>query len=78
MGITLYDYSSVQQLLISHNIPKAARRELEDIMDELKEAPPEKKSSLLKRGEDWIIKHKELLGTGAEVVGKAIGAAWGK
>ena len=73
--VTLYDYSSVQQLLVDHSIPKQDRRELEDIMDELKEATPEKKPSLLKRGEDWIVKHKELLGAGAEAVGKAIGAA---
>jgi hypothetical protein len=73
--VTLYDYSSVQQLLIDHNIPKQDRRELEDIMDELKEAPPERKASLLKRAEDWIVKHKSLLGAGAEAVGKAIGAA---
>jgi len=76
--VAVYDYSSVQQLLIDHKIPKQDRRELEDIMDDLKEAPPEKKPSLLKRGEDWIVKHKELLGAGAEAIGKAIGAAIGK
>jgi hypothetical protein len=73
--VTLYDYSSVQQLLIDHKISKQDRRELEDIMDELNDAPPEKKISLIKRGEDWIVKHKELLGTAAEAVGKAVGAA---
>jgi hypothetical protein len=73
--VALYDYSSVQQLLVDHKIPKADRRELEDIMDELKEAPPDKKPSLLKRGEDWIVKHKDLLGAAGEVVGKAMGAA---
>jgi AbiTii len=73
--VTLYDYSSVNQLLIDHGIPKQDRRELEDIVDELKEAPPEKKQSLLKRGEDWIVKHKALLGAAGEAVGKAIGAA---
>jgi AbiTii len=73
--VTLYDYSSVQQLLIDKEIPKQDRRELEDIMDELKEAPPEKKPSLIARGEQWIIKHKELLGAAAEAVGKALGAA---
>ena len=76
--VTLYDYSSVQQLLIDRQIPKAERRELEDIMDELKDAPAEKKPSLLKRGEEWIVKHKELLGAAGEAVGKAIGAAFGK
>jgi hypothetical protein len=73
--VTVYDYSSVQQLLIDHKIPKQDRRELEDIMDELKDAPPEKRPSLIERGEKWILKHKELLGAGAEAVGKAIGAA---
>jgi hypothetical protein len=76
--VTLYDYSSVQQLLIDHKIPKADRRELEDIMDDLKDAPPEKKPSLMARAEKWIVKHKELLGAGAEAVGKAIGTAIGK
>jgi len=73
--VTLYDYGSVNQLLIDHHVPKNARRELEDILDELKEAPPEKKPSLIARGEAWIVKHKELLGTGAELIGKAVGAA---
>lgn len=74
-NVRLYDYSSVQQLLIDHKIPKQDRRELEDIMDELKEAQPEKKPSLLARAEKWIVKHKELLGTGVELIGKAIGSA---
>jgi hypothetical protein len=73
--VAIYDYSSVQQLLIDHNIPKQERRELEDIMDELKEAPVEKRASLVARAEKWIVKHKELLGAGAEAVGKAVGAA---
>jgi hypothetical protein len=73
--ITVCDYSSVHKLLVERQIPKPDRHELEDIMDELKEAPPEKKPSLIKRGEDWIVKHKELLGAAGDAVGKAIGAA---
>ena len=73
--VTQYDYSSVQQLLDDHKIPKEDRRELEDIMDELKDASPEKRPSLAVRAEEWIVKHKELLGAGAEAVGKAVGAA---
>lgn len=72
--VTLYDYSSINQLLVDHQIPKQDRRELEDIMDELKTAPTDKKPSLLKRAEKWVIEHKELLGAAAEAVGKAIGA----
>jgi hypothetical protein len=77
-NVTLYEYNSIQQLLVDHKIPKQDRRELEDIMDELKEASPEEKHSILARAEKWIVKHKELLGVGAEVVGKAVGAAIGQ
>lgn len=73
--VTVYDYSSVQQLLIDRQIPKQDRRELEDILDELKDATPDKKPSLLKRGEAWFVRHKDLLGTAAEAIGKAIGSA---
>jgi hypothetical protein len=72
--VTIYDYSSVSQLLLDHNVPKAERRELEDIMDDLKNATPEKKPPLIQKGKDWIIKNKEFLGASAEAVGRAIGA----
>lgn len=71
--VTIHDYSSIHQLLIDQKLPKQDRRQLEDIMDELKEALPANKASLLKGAEDWIVKHKELLGTAAKAVGKAIG-----
>jgi len=71
--VAVYDYSSVKKLLIDHNIPKQDRRELEDIMDELKEAAPEKKPSLLQRGEELIVRHKDTLGAAAEIIRKAIG-----
>jgi hypothetical protein len=67
------DFRSVQGMLMERNIPKQARRELEDIMDELKVAPPEKKASWIERGEQWIVKHKEILGTGAELVWRMLG-----
>ncbi len=75
--VALYDYSSVQQLLIDHSIPKTERRELEDILDELKTAPPDKRPSLIARAEQWIVKHKELLGIAAEAVGRVIKGATG-
>ena len=75
--VTLYDYHSVNQLLVDHNVPKQDRRELEDIMDALKEASPEKKPSLIKRGEDWLVRHKDSLGALAEIVRKAIGVGAG-
>jgi hypothetical protein len=73
--VTVYDYSSVSQLLLDHQVPKAERRELEDLMDDLKTAPPEKKPTLIQKGKDWIVKNKEFLGASAEAVGRAIGAA---
>jgi hypothetical protein len=75
--VALYGYSSIQQLLIDHKIPKQERRELEDIMDELKEASPEKKPSLLARAEKWIVKHKEILDVAVEAVSKAVGTIIG-
>jgi hypothetical protein len=73
--VTLYDYSSIQQLLVDRQIPKQDRRELEDIMDELKTAPPDKKQGLLEQAKAWVVKHKDFLGAAAEAVGKAIGEA---
>jgi len=54
------------------------RRELEDIMDDLKTAPLGKKHSLLKRGEAWVNRHKDFLGTAAETVGKVLGSLMGQ
>ena len=71
--VNFNDYRSVHQLLMDHNITKQDRRELEDIMDELKTAPPEKKSSWVERGEKWFVSHKEALGACAEIIRKALG-----
>jgi hypothetical protein len=72
--VNLNDSSSIHQLLVNHGVPTQARHELEEIMEELKTAPPEKKPSIKARAGQWVVKHKDLLGTGAEVVGKAIKA----
>jgi molybdopterin synthase catalytic subunit len=71
--VNFNDYRSVHKLLMDHNIAKQDRRELEDIMDELKTAPPEKKSSWVERGEKWFVSHKEALGACAEIIRKALG-----
>ena len=72
-NVTVHDYSSIQQLLVERNIPKPDRRELEDIMDELKEASPKKKPTLIARAEKWVVKHQEILGVAVETVRKALG-----
>jgi len=71
--VTVYDYSFVCKLLIDRNVPKTERRALEDIMDELKTAPLEKKPGLTQKATDWVVKNKEFLGAHAEIVAKAIG-----
>jgi hypothetical protein len=73
--VTFYDNKTMNQLFVEKNMPKQDRRELEDILDELKTAEPAKKKSLAARAEELIVKHKELLGTAAEAVGRAIKAA---
>jgi hypothetical protein len=62
-------------LLLDHKVPKEARREFEDIVDELKNAPPDKKPSLIAKGEKWIVKHKDFLGAAGEIVAQVIKAA---
>jgi len=72
--VAIYDYSSIEQLLKERDVPKNERRELEDIMDDLKTAPADKKPSLLKRGEAWINRHKDILGTAADIIKKVLGS----
>lgn len=64
------DYRSI---LLHSNLPKADRRELEDILDDLETAPADKKPSLVECAKKLINKHKDILGTGAEMLGKILG-----
>lgn len=73
--VTFYDNKTINQLFAEKNIPKQDRRELEDILDELKIAEPPKKKSLVARAEELIVKHKEALGATAEIIVKSIKAA---
>jgi hypothetical protein len=70
--VTVCDYSSVHTLLIDRKVPMSERHELEEILEELKAAPPKEKPSLLQKGMAWITKNREFLGTSAEIVSKAI------
>ncbi len=72
--VTLNDFSSIYQVLRAHNIPREARNELEDIWDALQTAPPDKKQSWIDQAEKWVLRHKDALGGGTEIVSKAIGA----
>jgi hypothetical protein len=70
--VTIYDNKTINQILFESNMPKQDKRELEDVFDELKTAPAHKKPSLIQRGEQLIVKHKDALGASAEVLGKLI------
>lgn len=71
--IQIYNYNSVHEVLREHNVPQAARNELENIMDELKSAPADIKPSLLERGKQWLVKNQGFLGAAASVIRKALG-----
>jgi hypothetical protein len=71
--VTLYDFGSICNVVKAHGIPREGRDELEDIMDALKAAPPDRKPSLLERGEKWLVKHEEALGASAEIIAQVIG-----
>lgn len=71
--VNLYDYSTVHQLLKEHNVSQRERNELENIMDAIKTAPAAEKPSLVEKGKAWIVRNREFLGAGAEIVAKAIG-----
>ena len=70
--VTVYDYSSIYKFLKERNVPQAERNQIENILDELKDAPVEKKPPLIERAKEWVIRNKEFLGTGIELVKKAI------
>ena len=71
--VQVYDYSTIHQVLRKQNISQTERNDLENILDELKVAPMEKKPGLLQRGKDWIVRNQEFLGATASVVRKALG-----
>lgn len=72
--ITFYDNKTINQILFESNMPKQDKRDLEDVFDELKTAPPEKKLTLVEKGEKLIVKHKETLGALAETLGSGLRA----
>jgi hypothetical protein len=72
-SVQVYDYSSLHQTLKQQNVPQQERNELENIMDELKTADVNKKTSLLEKGKAWLVKNQGFLGASASIVRKALG-----
>lgn len=71
--VTICDYSSLHQLLKEHSVPQNERNELENVMDELKTAEPQRRPRLLERAKAWVVKNQEFLGSSASIVRKALG-----
>ncbi len=71
--VNIYDYSSLHQTLKQHEVPQAARNELENIMDDLKSAHPAKKAPVVERAKQWVVKNKEFLGASISIVKQALG-----
>ena len=71
-SVSVHDYSSIHQILRNADVSQKQRNELENIMDELKDAAPAKKPALLERANSWIVKNQEILGAYASIVRKAL------
>jgi hypothetical protein len=72
-NVNVYDFDSIHQELKQLNVPQSERNELENILDALKNSPPEKKQSLIEKGKAWIVRNQEFLGAGASIVRQTLG-----
>lgn len=71
--VTIYDYSSIHQLLKDHNLPQTERNELENVMDELKNADPAAKPQLVERAKAWITRNADFIGASVSIIKRALG-----
>ena len=71
--IQIHDYSSVHQTLKQQQVPQEERNKLENLMDQIKAAPPEEKRGLLEQAKRWIVTNQDFLGASASIVRKALG-----
>jgi hypothetical protein len=72
-NVHINDFSSIHRLLKQKNIPQSERNDLENIMDEMKTADPEKKKGLVESGKAWVAKNESFLGATASIVRKMLG-----
>jgi hypothetical protein len=66
--VQIGDYSAIHGQLKLAGVPQEARNELENILDALKSAPPEKRPGLAKRGMDWLVKYGPAVGTLSDTI----------
>ncbi|BDS06815.1 hypothetical protein NT6N_18550 [Oceaniferula spumae] len=61
-SLQIGDYNSVHSDLKALGIAQEDRNELEELMDRAKDAEPEEKKALIKKGLGWVAKHGDKLG----------------
>ena len=67
-NLQIGDYASIHSKLKEAGIPQSDRNELEDIFDGLSTADSSKRKSVIARGLAWVKRHKEILGSLAQVI----------
>jgi hypothetical protein len=66
--VQIGDYGAIHGRLKLAGVPQEARNELENILDELKSAPPEKRPGLARRGMEWLVKYGPAIGSLSETI----------
>jgi hypothetical protein len=61
-NVQVGDYATIHAQPKKAGVPQAARNEIEQIMDDLSSAAPEKKRSVARRGVEWVVKHGSAIG----------------
>ena len=73
-NLQIGDYASIYDKLKEKEIPQSDRNELECIFDDLKTADNSDRKSVIARGLAWVNKHKEILGSLAQVIISKLGS----
>ncbi len=66
--IQVGDYATVHAQLKAAGVSQEGRNELENILDELKSAPPTVRDGLVKRGMQWLAKNGSAIGALSETI----------
>jgi hypothetical protein len=67
-NVQVGDFAAIYDELKKAGVPQAARNELETVLDELKSAPPEKKTSIVRRGMSWLEKYGPSIGAVSDTI----------
>jgi hypothetical protein len=62
-NVQIGDYGHIHQQLKDAGVSQSERNELENILDEFKKAPVEKREPLAKRATEWVARNGDLIGS---------------